>query len=618
MAPNVALLPAGVDPVELVRRYEPVIRFTKGELFFPMAVDAYVEQAALWGRAAGEGERRRLVDHGELDLDVLCTYARTDVGTTLELRYVPGALTPGELRQWRRDPDRARFRSTSRFVAVGLLGRIIDSLFRLSLILRGSVPGGLTAALHRRYRGSAAATNFPYYAHISSHGGYVVLQYWFFYAMNDWRSSFGGVNDHEADWEQVTMFLVPLLEDAGRANRPDGSDVLRVGWVAFSSHDETGDDLRRRCDDPDITWVDHTHPVVYAGAGSHSGAYLPGEYLVRVEPPVLQRFFAVVARARGVLFRWTRDRPAPGVGIPYVDYKRGDGVHIGPGTPRPWTPVLINAETSWVRDFSGLWGLDTDDPFGGERAPAGPRYERNGTIRPSWADPVGWAGLDKVPATAVEYYRAVDARLTALQQQREALTAELTAQEAVMQQLSVNMTALPPMLAADRRGAIGAVRQLREQEAALSTLRAARRAVVIQHEHLRRARQQPPPLAGVHAHLRRRALPNVDTDRPPGLLLRFWTEVSLSALLALLGSALVFGNTSLIRIGVSAVLIVMTVEAILRRRMVAFLLGMCVLASLAGIGFLLVTNLRAAIGVLLLLAALALLIANLRAYLGRR
>ena len=219
----------------------------------------------------------------------------------------------------------------------------------------------------------------------------------------------------------------------------------------------------------------------------------------------------------------------------------------------PWTPVLINDETSWVRDFSGLWGLDTDDPFGGERAPAGPRYERNGTIRPSWADPVGWAGLEKVPATAAEYYRAVDARLTALQQQREALTAELAAQEAVMQKLSVTMTALPPMLAADRRGAIGAVRQLREQEAALSTLRAARRAVVIEHEHLSRARHEPPPLPGVHAHLRRRALPNVDTDRPPGLLLRFWTEVSLSALLALLGSAFVFANTSLIRVGGSAV-----------------------------------------------------------------
>ena len=79
-----------------------------------------------------------------------------------------------------------------------------------------------------------------------------------------------------------------------------------------------------------------------------------------------------------------------------------------------------------------------------------------------------------------------------------------------------------------------------------------------------------------------------------------------------------FGNTSLIRVGVSAVLFVMTVEAILRRRLVAFLLGLCVLASITGIVFLLITSLRAAIGVLLLLAALVLLIANLRAYLGRR
>ena len=62
----------------------------------------------------------------------------------------------------------------------------------------------------------------------------------------------------------------------------------------------------------------------------------------------------------------------------------------------------------------------------------------------------------------------------------------------------------------------------------------------------------------------------------------------------------------------------MTVEAILRRRLVAFLLGLCVLASITGIVFLLITSLRAAIGVLLLLAALVLLIANLRAYLGRR
>ena len=161
MAPKVAPVPAGVDPVELLRRYEPVIRFTEGELFFPMAVDAYVEQAALWGRAAGERERKRLIDHGELDLDVLCTHARTDVGTTLELHYVPAALTPGELRQWRRDPNRPRFRSTSRFAAVGLLGRIIDSLFRLSLILRGLRSGRIDCRTSPPLQQFCGCNEFP-------------------------------------------------------------------------------------------------------------------------------------------------------------------------------------------------------------------------------------------------------------------------------------------------------------------------------------------------------------------------------------------------------------------------------------------------------------------------
>ena len=84
------------------------------------------------------------------------------------------------------------------------------------------------------------------------------------------------MNDHEADWEQVTIFLV----DHGADREPEPA------WVAFSSHDEVGDDLRRRWDDPDISFVDGTHPVVYAGAGSHSGAYLPGEYVTSVGLPL--------------------------------------------------------------------------------------------------------------------------------------------------------------------------------------------------------------------------------------------------------------------------------------------------------------------------------------------
>ena len=34
-----------------------------------------------------------------------------------------------------------------------------------------------------------------------------VLQYWFFFCYNSWRSGFHGVNDHESDWEMVTLYL---------------------------------------------------------------------------------------------------------------------------------------------------------------------------------------------------------------------------------------------------------------------------------------------------------------------------------------------------------------------------------------------------------------------------
>ena len=53
--------------------------------------------------------------------------------------------------------------------------------------------------------------------------------------------------------------------------------------MAFASHDEKGADLRRRWDDPDLQTVG-AHPVAYVGAGSHSAACLPGDYLVRVAP----------------------------------------------------------------------------------------------------------------------------------------------------------------------------------------------------------------------------------------------------------------------------------------------------------------------------------------------
>ncbi len=54
-------------------------------------------------------------------------------------------------------------------------------------------------------------------------------------------------------------------------------------WVAFSSHDYQDDDLRRRWDDPELH-REGDQPVVYAGAGSHSGAFIPGDTRLRPSP----------------------------------------------------------------------------------------------------------------------------------------------------------------------------------------------------------------------------------------------------------------------------------------------------------------------------------------------
>ena len=199
-----------------------------------MAVEDYVGKCSLW-RAGGVrrswGRRRPgelLCAPGELTSARLAE-AGARLSGGLSLRFVQRSLGWREFRAWRRDASRPRLATgSSRLAAVGLLGRLIDAVMRFSLLLRGRVPGGTAAAAEQAYRSRAGPDSCPYYGRVTRDRGFVALQYWFFYAMNDWRSTFGGVNDHEADWEQVTVFLPDPAP-------PD--PAARPAWVAFSSHD---------------------------------------------------------------------------------------------------------------------------------------------------------------------------------------------------------------------------------------------------------------------------------------------------------------------------------------------------------------------------------------------
>jgi hypothetical protein len=132
---------ATAPDLALLRAFEPVLRFTDGELFLPTRVDRYVARCSLW-----EGGPRRsaaaLVPAGELTLDRLADLGEQYRDRPLYLRLVQQPLTRSQVRTWRRH-TRPRLRSTARLAAVGLLARLVDVVLRLSLLVRGPPLAGL-------------------------------------------------------------------------------------------------------------------------------------------------------------------------------------------------------------------------------------------------------------------------------------------------------------------------------------------------------------------------------------------------------------------------------------------------------------------------------------------
>lgn len=457
---------SGPSDLDLLRRHEPLLRFTQGELFYPMATGAYVEGCDLLTGPTLR-EARVVVPAGELDLDRLAAVGDPPPGEAQFLRFVPKPLNALELARWRARPDRQRFSAPGRLARVGLAARLVDAGMVASLLLRGRVPGGTAAAASQKY--DAIRGRDPrvvYHGRVVRQGRWVVLHYMFFYAMNDWRSTFEGANDHEADLEQCFVVLEALADDD-----------MRPAWFCAAAHEEKGDDLRRRWDDPRMETIDG-HPVVYPGAGSHATYLERGEYVMRLAFPGERHIRGPLDLLRRV-WRDTLDQPDPGdlaahargaLSVPFVDYARGDGVAVGPGGDIAWTPVVIGDEDGWVDRYHGLWGLDTGDRFAGERAPAGPKYTRTGSVRQSWHDPLGFAGLGKV-APPSQASPALEARIAELTAARAEAIAEARALTVSLPELDAEIAALRHTPGVESYRARRAL-ELRDGEARLTSLRA--------------------------------------------------------------------------------------------------------------------------------------------------
>jgi hypothetical protein len=100
------------------------------------------------------------------------------------------------------------------------------------------------------------------YAHVTSEAGYIVVQYWFFYAFNP-----GTLNEHQGDWEMIQIVL-------------DSTETPQ--YAVYSQH-HAGE----KAEWNDVEKVDDTHPRVYVALGSHASYFRPYQGKLGLESDIV-------------------------------------------------------------------------------------------------------------------------------------------------------------------------------------------------------------------------------------------------------------------------------------------------------------------------------------------
>jgi hypothetical protein len=227
-------------------------------------------------------------------------------------------------------------------VKIGPSAKDLAGLFEYHLDFPGSAldPGCDYEIWSRRLEKGSAPTVYAHVATDPAAPGKLALQYWFFYAFNDFN------NTHEGDWEMIQ--LVFDADDASEAlQAPEPTEV------GYSSHEGAE---RSAWDDEKLEIVDGTHPVVYPAAGSHANKYTEALYI--------------------------GSSAEAGVGC---DDTRGPHTELRPDVHTiPSDGQAAAAAFPWIT-FEGRWGELQAAFFNG---PTGPNMKTQWQAPLEWAD--GW------------------------------------------------------------------------------------------------------------------------------------------------------------------------------------------------------------------------------------
>jgi hypothetical protein len=239
--PELASIPPGEveNDLALARTYAPVLAFTRGERWFPIAVDSYVREARLKG-PPGVLTRRRNTLQG---LPNSCPGLAASPCYKLTIRCEEGSECSEP------PPDRRADRLYRSGAVYYRVERKPDSS-------AGKPEPAAPAGEQEEHRIGEPANVFiergPFADELS-----ILLQYWYFYRYDEWETTvFAGQlqQRHEGDWEAVT---IGLSED----------EPL---FVAYSAHCEG---TWRHWKDVEVSGMlprPWTHPLVAIAEGSHA------------------------------------------------------------------------------------------------------------------------------------------------------------------------------------------------------------------------------------------------------------------------------------------------------------------------------------------------------------
>ena len=570
-SPDRPVIPSTATELELLRAFEPVVRFTSGELFFPMDVERYVGAGSLWLYHPDDHDEQ-VVPEGELTIEKLVEPRTAEFGSVFYIRFVHPLSLDESTRALRslkqlRSGHKYTFRTgLGRLARGGLVPRLLDALFSASLLLRGRVPKATAAAAALEYAGmQAQGERYVYHGRVVREGGWTVCQYWLFYAYNNWRSGFHGVH---------------------------------------------GADLRRRWDDSADLTLDGSHPVVYAGAGSHASYFQQGEYQAEVPLTIPKR----IREALETLERfWRRTLGQVEAGdsafrVPFIDFARGDGFTVGPGQEGEWSANPISEATPWVADYRGLWGLYAQDPISGENAPAGPMYNRDGSPRSSWFDPLGFAELDSVPPPPLEL-EILEDECAALKERQVEVEALIPKQAATLQRLGIRLESMEgtphlsdphERLEGETARVAAELKSLRREQSEIDGLLDR---MVLRLERLRAGRRDDP-----RAHIRNAAEPMPPAQMRFSRAAEIWAAISLSLLLVGLVALIEFAPEDAWAGAIVLLIALIVGESILRATFVRTVNRVAVILALVATAILLIHFWKSVlVGVLVAVAAFLIL-----------